>query len=369
MAPAAVGLWFDGQTAARQDVGVQPSRDLRGIVIQPAQGSAIVWPLDRLRAVEDPAKDRLTITLLAETEDESPRDPSRLVISDPALIAWLRGATPKLLHRDLRPGTTRKVVVRIAGAALAIAVILFVFLPRISDALAENLPLDREVAFGDAVVGQMERLLSEGADIDLTCASDAGARALETLRLRLTNGQNLRYPLRLRVFDHPMVNAFAAPGGQVVILRGLLDEAESADEVAGVLAHEIGHVEARDATRLAFRSAGSAGILSLLLGDASGGFVIALLGDHLLSAAYTREAEAKADTFAHSMLARAGISPQGMAAFFDRIDKIDGDLPSYLSTHPASEERAALARAARTGTTTPALSAEDWRALQSICTG
>lgn len=367
MQPAAA-IWFDGLTAARQEVTVTPTRDLRGLVIQPAAGAAIVWPLDRLRVVPNPvAQDQLTVTLLADTDDEQPRDAARLVLADAAFITWLRSSAPRLADTDVRQGTWRRVTLRIGAAAVALAAILFVFLPRISDAMADDLSLEREVAFGDAVVGQIERVLAGGSDDDLTCSGAAGARALEKLRQRLVEGQGLRYPLRLQVFDHDMVNAFAAPGGQVVILQGLLDAAVSADEVAGVLAHEIGHVEARDPTRLAFRSAGSAGILSLILGDASGGFVIALLGDHLLSAAYTRDAEARADVFAHRTLERAGISTLGMAAFFDRIDGLDGDLPAYLSTHPASMNRAEAARLADKGTTTPVLTAAEWTDLKAIC--
>ena len=121
------------------------------------------------------------------------------------------------------------------------------------------------MAFGRAVVGQIESLL--GDDSPLTCDAPAGRAALQRLKDRLTEGQGLRYDIDLAVFDHEMINAFAAPGGQIVIMRGLLDAAESPEEVAGVLAHEIGHVEARDPTRLAFRSAGSAGIIALQVLD------------------------------------------------------------------------------------------------------
>jgi predicted Zn-dependent protease len=86
-----------------------------------------------------------------------------------------------------------------------------------------------------------------------------------------------------------------------------------------------------------------------------------------MSAAYTRDAEEKADAFAYGLLERAGISTLGMAAFFDRIDAVDGDLPAYLSTHPASENRAHEARKADQGGTRPALLPKDWQALKAIC--
>ena len=101
-------------------------------------------------------------------------------------------------------------------------------------------------------------------------------------------------PLTVIVLDDPMVNAFAAPGGQIVFFRGMIESAESPDELAAVMAHEVGHVVARDPTRLALRSVGSVGLLGLLLGDFAGGGLIVVLADQLLDSSYSREAEEKA---------------------------------------------------------------------------
>ncbi len=289
------GIYFDGQTARRWQVQVSVQSDY--LVIAPVDPPAKPFhvPVERLRAMAG-GRDRkadLTVTIHTDTDDESPRDPARLTIASGGITDWLR-SQPTLYQRDVRRGTWGKVALYLGGAVAAVAVILLVLLPRVADELARRMPIDREVVFGQAVMAQMERVLG-GGNVLRACDDPAGRRALDVMRQRLTAGQGLQYDLTLRVLDTDMVNAFAAPGGQVVILRGLLDEAGSAAEVAGVLAHEIGHVEARDPTRLAFRAVGSAGILSLLLGDATGGTLIAIVGDQMLSAAYTREAEAAAD--------------------------------------------------------------------------
>ena len=203
----------------------------------------------------------------------------------------------------------------------------------------------------------------------LSCDAPAGVAALDKLRLALTAGQDRSYRLRLTVLDHDMVNALALPGGQIIILRGFLEQAESAAELAGVLGHEIGHVEARDPTRLALRAAGSAGILSLIFGDMSGGLVLGLASSQVLSASYTRAAEAMADDYAFALMEKTGIGSAGLAAFFDRIDGMDGNLPDYLSSHPASEGRALRARQADIAAKVEALSAADWAALKAICRG
>lgn len=351
-------VWFDGISARRQAVEVGPTSDGRALGF-----AGTVWPLERLRRIEG---EGLVLALLSAAGDELPHDPARLVLAEGDLAAWVRGNAPALARRDLRRGTGAKIALRLGMAVAAVAAILFVFLPRISDLLAEQLPLEQEVAFGEAVLGQVEGML--GGDASLTCDAPRGVAALEKMRRRLTEGQGLRYDIRLSVLDHEMLNAFAAPGGRIVIIRGLLDKAETPEEVAGVLAHEIGHVEARDPTRLAFRAAGSAGILALILGDVTGGTVIGLLGEHVLSASYTREAEAAADRFAYDLLPRTGVGTEGLADFFRRIEGMDGlDVPEILSTHPGSGNRAEAAAAAGGKASTPVLTETEWMALRQIC--
>lgn len=372
-APVAA-TFFDGQTAQRHAVLVSVASDGGGLLIdQQAGGNPWLWPLDRLRALADHAQPgSLTLTLHANSTDETPRDPARLIITEPNLIAWLQRTAPHLHKRDIRHGTAAKIAKRLGLAVVAIGVLLFVVLPRMSDFLANRMPLATEVAFGQTVTTQMERVLG-GRDGSLMCQNAAGEAALNRLASRLLDGQDLAYPIRFSVFDHKMVNAFAAPGGQIVILRGLLDTADTAEEVAAVLAHEIGHVEARDPTRLMLRAAGSAGIVSVILGDVTGGTLIGIIGDQVLQSSYSRRAETAADEFALAMMQAANISTAGFGDFFDKLAALEGglSLPEYLSSHPATADRATRARdhAAGQGLTTPVLSAAEWRALKGICRG
>lgn len=369
-APVAA-IFFDGQTAQRHPALVSVSRDGLGLIIELQEaGTRWLWPLDRLRSLADQATTKgLTLTLHADTDDESPRDPARLVLSEPELIGWLRQAAPDLHKRDLRPGTTTKIVKRLALAVVSIGLIIFVILPRMSDFLANRMALETEVKFGQAVVSQMKMLL--GGEGNLVCRNPKGEAALNRLASRLMDGQDLQYAISFSVLNHEMVNAFAAPGGQIVVLRGLLDKSDNADEVAAVLAHEIGHVEARDPTRLMLRAAGSAGIVSIVLGDVSGGSVIGIIGDQLLQSSYTRKAEAAADAFALEMLQDAGINSAAFAGFFDKLAGLEKGFapPEYLSSHPSSEARAQRARdhAAGQKVTTPALTDAEWKALKGIC--
>ncbi len=362
--------FYDGLSARRHEVEILPSGDRLSLSIALPDGGTVFWPLNRLRALADAADtDRLTLTLQSDEGDETPREPARLVVTDAEAIAWFRRMSPSLDARDMRAGTLRRVALWSGAAVGAVLLMLFVILPALADYMADHLPVESEVAFGHSVMRQIEWLVSEDDGKDLTCQNPDGVAALARMRDRLIGDADLGYDIRLSVFDHKMVNAFAAPGGQIVIFRGLLDKAGSADEVAGVLAHEIGHVAARDPTRIALRAAGSAGILSLVLGDVTGGAAIAAAGEHLLRTSYTREAEAAADRFAVSLLNRAAISSEGLADFFAGISRQTDLIPEYASSHPLSVRRAAAARAnaEAQGATTPVLNQADWAALKSIC--
>ncbi len=373
--------YYDGLSATRQGVRVMLSEDGRALTILGVPDvEAIDWPLEHLRALRGQGPKpgqtgQMTLTLHQPDNrtDAMPLDPARLVVRDTALIAALRERCPRLMRRDRRPGMWGRMVRRGAVATAAVIVMLFFILPRLADTLAGFIPVEREVAFGRAVVGQIEAALG-AADLGaLDCEAPAGRAALDAMTARLSDGAGLQYELEMKVLDHGMINAFAAPGGQIVIMRGLLDDAASADAAAAVLAHEIGHVEARDATRHALRAAGSAGLLSMVMGDLTGGAAAAFLGELILQASYTREAEATADRFALSLLNDAGVSSTGMAEFFDSLP--DGEasdshaLPSYFSTHPASTARAerAVTNAATQTNTRPVINDAEWQALQGIC--
>jgi predicted Zn-dependent protease len=152
------------------------------------------------------------------------------------------------------------------------------------------------------------------------------------------------FRFQLMVVEDEAVNAFALPGGFVVVNSGLLERAETGEEVAAVLAHELSHVTLRHSTR---RIAGSLGVraaLALVLGFVDLGapaYTLAYLAD----LGYGRDQEREADEQGQALLERAGISPIGMATFFERMSA-SPQVPELLSTHPDPGDRAARARRA-----------------------
>ena len=360
--------FMDGESARVQRVrlSLAPAEG-RLRLFPPGDGKPLEWPLAEIRRIPDQADPGWAVLGLAGDH------PARLILRDGEVAALLSRLCPDLERRDTTPGPGRRLALLAGGAVASVALIIFVLVPVMADRLAELLPVEGERALGDSTFRQIRRALDEDGGFGVPlCNAPAGRRALDRMRGRLEAEAELPHALRLFVLDHPMVNAFALPGGNIVLFRGLLQEAGSAEEVAGVLGHEIGHVANRDPTRMALRSAGSIGVLGLLLGDFAGGALVLFLTERLIQANYSRTAEAESDAYAQALLARAGLPSAPMAGFFLRLKAESGEaegLASHLASHPDLQARAAAARAADTvgDGFTPVLRPAEWAALRNIC--
>lgn len=166
---------------------------------------------------------------------------------------------------------------------------------------------------------------------------------------------------RFTVLDSPIVNAMALPGGYVYVTRGLVALAENEAELAGVLAHEIGHVTARHSSqRMSRQVVGDlvAGVLGSVIGI-PGIAEVAQLGAGAYLQGYSRDQESEADSIGIRYLAAAGYDPRAMASFLDkllaqaRLDAvIAGRSPDtvdqfdFMASHPRTAERVQAAAAA-----------------------
>jgi predicted Zn-dependent protease len=157
----------------------------------------------------------------------------------------------------------------------------------------------------------------------------------------------------------------ALPGGRIYLFNGLIQFAEGPNEVLGVLAHEMAHVQERHVLENLLRHSGFQIIVSSL--GAGGSF--AQYGQVLLQRSYSREDEAGADVLGTQALNRAGLPSEGMVTFFRRLrDRRGSDsfLPDIASTHPSTDERILrMKKVTRSGT--PVLTEGEWKILQSFC--
>ena len=192
---------------------------------------------------------------------------------------------------------------------------------------------------------------------DLDTTDDARQPAASDLLDRLAvHWADNPYELQLFVIDSPDPNAFALPGGAIGVTQGLLDGVESENELAFVLAHELGHFEGRHHLRGISRSLA----VSLVLGAATGGSSGTLLTQwisNITQLGFTREHEREADRFGLGVVVAEYGHSAGATDFFEKLPDADGGnggrMKAWLATHSVSPERiAALHRAA---------SKEGWR--------
>lgn len=365
----APGRYFDGETASPREVFVKFG-DATLIVIDIDDRPITHWSLAGLR---DRGERGGTLSLAPDQAGGGADSGERLVIEDADMIAAIRAVCPDLRRSPtVKRGRLGRAILWAGAAVGAIYLILFHLAPALSDELAALIPPETEAAMGERMADRFADLVSDGEGAGF-CSNAPGDRALAALTRRLERSADAPLPVVVRVLDGKAVNAFALPGGQIVLFRGLLRSAASPEEVAGVLAHEIGHVAARDPTRLTLRSAGTAGLLGILFGDVTGATVTVALSEALLRSGYQREAEAEADAYAARLLAAEGLPTPPLARFFDELAERTGGMPallSHLASHPDLAGRADAMRAAdKVGEASfePALSDQQWVALRNIC--
>lgn len=234
---------------------------------------------------------------------------------------------------------------KIAGVLAGAGVLVYLLYLLVSvlgvhavDFAVDQVPVDVEAELGEQATAQT---LSNGR----VCAAPAMNQAIVEIMDRLeAASEDETYTFRFYVADSPDVNAFALPGGYIFVNRGLIEKAESPEEVAGVLAHEMSHVLERHGLRNVVARAGMWLVVGLLFGDASGaGGLIAGGASELLNLSFSRTQEEAADQGGLALLVAAKIDPKGLPDFFEKLLEEEGSLgaaiPSFMSSHPETRER------------------------------
>jgi Zn-dependent protease with chaperone function len=149
------------------------------------------------------------------------------------------------------------------------------------------------------------------------------------------------YKFEVTVVKSDVINAFALPGGYVVVFTGLMKKAESGEEVAGVLSHELNHVLQRHGLERIVKNLGLMAVAAIVFGNQQGlAGMMKQLGVELFTLKFGREQETEADLTGLQLLQRAKIDPSGMITFFERLSEKDQGRMEWLSTHPMSAARA-----------------------------
>lgn len=198
-----------------------------------------------------------------------------------------------------------------------------------------------------------------------SCSGGEGRRALKKMldRIYPLEEGDAQFQITVKVVPNSEVNAYATLGGLVYINQGLLAQAESPEELAGVLAHEIEHVRRRHILENVIVSLGTYVTLQMLMGDSPSGVDIA---QTILGLQYGKKQESEADRGGLERLVEAEVDVRGFQSFFQRMQKYSHKL-EFLSDHPSDASRAERAEEYLGRNSRPVLDAAEWSTLRNIC--
>jgi len=296
-----------------------------------------------------------------------------LLVEDVAFLTAIRAVASGAARQFHDPASRRwrtQLVALAAVAAIGLALgLYFVGIPALATFAAARVPVAWEAALGEAVVGQL-------APADDRCVDPERQRVIDGIVARLVATMpDQPYRFKVTVVNQPVVNALAAPGGSIIVFRGLLERTGSPEELAGVLAHELAHVLNRHATRAIFRQASTGILLAAIIGDARGVVAFGVEGARALGdLSHTRHSEEEADREGMKMLHAARIDPHGALAFFERLNEQEGKkgpaYARYFASHPPVVERLGTLSALAAQAPGPAqklLPDYDWDDVKKMC--
>lgn len=364
MPPLWRGYYLDGRSATRHPITIQLTAT--ALHIFKPDGNTIHWPYSEIVQTQG-AYEGEQVRL----EYGAPL-PQTVIVDDSAfLTAMQQAAAQNATHlHNLRQRPLRLRLTILAGIALlGVTAGFYVWgISGLAQFLAPHIPVSWEEQLGLSVLEQLAPPAGR-------CVDQNRLRALESIVTKLSRTMpDSPYHIRLTVLDRPAINAFALPGGHVVVFRGLLEATETPEQLAGVLAHEFQHIYKQHSTRAMIEQVSTSLLIAAVSGDFTGGLAYGIEGARVLGMLrYSRLHEDEADREGLRLLQAAGIDPAEMIAFYRIMEaqhSHDVAASSYLSTHPNTNARIenliALA-----GAPPPhpvkLLSLEEWKDLRSVC--
>lgn len=360
--------YHDGLVADVQPVELEYAAET--LVIRRAEDMAVLarWPARELYSVHSRRNElRLGANGLPAG--------ARVVIVGKTEVGRVLATVPSLTERRRKEAGRQTRIAVMATLALASVIGAYLYgVPLLASRIVAIVPPSWEQSLGETVAEQMQVSLGETGGLQI-CDPDPESlanRAIARFGAEALAGTGSPFDLDIRVVKSDIPNAFALPGGQVFFFSALLDLAETQDEFAGVLAHEIGHVAYRHGMEQLVSTAGTGALIGLILGDLTGVSVAAGLGSTIIDSRFSRDAERQADAFAAQVAQRMDFHPAGLADLINRVGEEDGFARSLalLSTHPLTADRKAaleIMGQERPSGLEPPFSKAEWLAIRTMC--
>jgi len=364
MPPLWQGYYLDGRSATRHPITIQLTTT--ALHILKADGNTIRWPYGEIAQTQGAYEgEQVRLEYGASL-------PQTVIVEDSAFLTAIQeaaAASATHFHNPRQRPLRVRLTILAGIALLGVTVGFYVWgIPGLATFLAPRIPASWEEQLGISVLEQLAPLANR-------CVDQNRLPALESIVTRLSRAMpDSPYHIRLTVVDRPVMNAFALPGGQVVVFRGLLEAAETPEQLAGVLAHELQHIYKQHSTHAIIEQASTSLLIAAVSGDFTGALAYGIEGARVLGKLrYSRLHEDEADREGLLLLQTNGIDPAEMIAFYRIMEAQhphDSAALSYLSTHRATDDRIAmLTKLAGTPPPHPVkfFSREEWKDLRSLC--
>ena len=357
------GSYYDGCSLVPQNASI--TVESTGLTLHIASDKTLFWPYCELRQTQGRYSGEEVRLERGTGLSEALVIPNANIL---VAIHHLGGQQAQHFHH---PGTRlRRVYWTVAAALAALPIIYGIFtwgIPALAKPITAAIPISWENQLGKFVQ-------QEFTDEEHLCENSKLTETLDLVMARLIAPiNNPPYKFHVTVVDDPLVNAMAAPGGYLIVFRGLVQDTDTPEELAGVLAHEIQHVLLRHSMHLIVQHVSMAFVIAALSGDASGMISYGLQAAQTLQTlSYGREAENQADEQGLRLLQQAAVNPEGMIAFFDKLSEHEGDTSPlrYLSTHPPTTERRDHLQhlaSSQTGPYQKFSFDQDWETIRDLC--
>ena len=358
------GFYLDGLSATRHPITVHITETALHF-LRP-DGQQVSWPYRKIRQTQG-AYEGEEVRLeygapLAQT----------IIVQNAEFLADLHKAastTFSHLHDPRLRGRRLQWTILASLALVVIVAGIYVWgVPVTANWLAPHVPLSWERQLGESALRHL-------APLNRRCTNPDRLAAIDRILGQLTAAvPDSPYHMQVTVVDNPIVNAFALPGGHVVLLRGLLEATETPEQLAGILAHEVQHIYQQHSIRAILEQSSTSLLIAAVTGDVTGALAFGIESARMLGVLrYSRLHEDEADRQGLDLLKRVGVDPSEMIAFYRTLATThpsEGETFSYLSTHPRTEERIAeLIRLAGPPPPRPVslLPGVNWQDIRSMC--
>ena len=342
------GIFFDGRSSQKHHVDVELTP--QEIILKEPGNEPIRWAYPHLRWAAETSPFHIEHPIA----DKNGEHLETLVVEDRDFYASVLKIAPESFSATAKgPSFNWKLY---SAGMLVLVFFAYVFIKTVpsflADQMVDKIPVEWEVTVGQSILKMLPVAQKPDPEI-LKVLQDT----IDLLEQSVKGNQP--YDLQVYILPVKQVNALALPGGPIVIFEGLLSKAESPEELAGVIAHEIQHILLRHSTRGILRNMAESMLVAVLLGDMNSVMegVINLAGE-LETLGLSREMETEADQKGMELILAANIDPHGMIRIFEKLiqeespqkelpeekpisEDNDMEFSFYFSTHPSGRNRLA----------------------------